>query len=174
MRVERIAKARRRRVLVISRDERVGKWFRFVLGGLNRGLPTTVVSDLGSALRALKRLRPRVVILVEESPEKTDDRLMLLEALLLLEKQSRENTLAILYSPADGQLRVYHSVYRPSVNREDVAEVVLDSLRCPLFGCEEEEVPGFPKDCRFLPLLLPGEALGAGRSKAAAQEQGAG
>ncbi len=160
--VDRIARARRRRILVISRDEQVGKGFRFLLGGLNRGLPTTVVSDLASAVRALKRLRPRVVILIEESPARTDDRLMLLRALLLIEKQSRENTLAILYSPTDGRLTMYHNVYHPRVNREDVARVVRDSLHCPLFGSVEEEVPGIPEDCRFLPLMRKGAAVAAG------------
>jgi len=45
----------RRHVLVISRNEQIGRWFRFAIGGLRTGLPTTVATDLDKGLLAMKR-----------------------------------------------------------------------------------------------------------------------
>ncbi|MBI4400520.1 MAG: hypothetical protein HY581_02670 [Nitrospirae bacterium] len=152
----------RRPILVISRNERAGKWFRFMLGGRRTGLPTTVTTDLEEGIRALKRLHPRVVIFVDEGLGKTDDRLMLLEALLLIEKQSQQNTLALLYDLTDGRLTMYHNVHLPRVSPEDVAHAATETVSCPLFGYAEEAAPGFPKDCHFLPLMVRGAAHAAG------------
>lgn len=152
----------RRRILVISPNEQVGNWFRFMLGGRRVALPTTVVSSLEEGLKALKRLRPMVVIFVEEGPAKVDHRLMLLQALLLLEKECGHNTLTLLYDLTDGRLTMYHNVHLPRVSPEDVARVTAETVSCPLFGYTENEAPGFPKDCRFLPLMAKGAAPAAG------------
>ena len=157
----------RRRILVISRNERVGKWFRFALGGLRTGLPTTVATDLGEGIRALKRLHPRVVIFVDEGSGKVDDRLMLLQALLLVEKQSQQNTLALLYDLTDGRLTMYHNTHLHRASLEDVALVVAETTSCPLFGYEEEAVSRFPKDCDYLSLMAKGVARAAEASPVA-------
>lgn len=152
----------KRRILVISRNEAAGKWLRFALTGRRKGLPTTVITDLGEGIRALKRLQPRVVIFVEEGVGRADDRLMLLQALLLMEKQSQQNTLAILYDLADGRLTMYHNVHLPRLSLEDVAQAAAETRFCPLFGYAEQAMPGFPKDCGFLPLMVKGAAHAAG------------
>ena len=103
---------------------------------------------------ALERLRPRVVIFVDDGASKVDDRLMLLRALLLIEEQSRQNTLALLYDLRDGRLTMYHNVHLSSVNRDDVAQAAIQTVSCPFFGAAEEPAPAFPKDCRFLPLMM--------------------
>ena len=164
-----ITPAMRRRILVISRNERVGKWFRFALGGLRTGLPTTVATDLEAGIRALKRLQPRVVIFVEEGSGKADERLMLLQALLLIEKQSRQNTLALLYDLTDGRLTMYHNMHLHRASLEDVALAAAETVSCPLFGYVEEAAPGFPKDCRFIPLMRRGAAQAAGAVPSAPQ-----
>lgn len=157
----------RRRVLVISRNERIGRWFRFAIGGLRTGLPTTVVTDLDKGLLAMKRLLPRVVIFVEDGAERDDDRLMLLQALLLIEKQSHENTLALLYDLSTGQLTMYHNIHFASLSLEDVADAAAKSVACPLFGWDEEGARGFPENCRFRPLVRKGAAHAAGAAERA-------
>ena len=148
------AKPSRRRILVITRNEQVGKWLRFSLAGLNTGLPTTVVSDLQAALPALTRLRPRVVIFVEEGPGKVDNRLMLLQALLLNERLSRQNTVAMVYSLGDSQLTMYHNIHIPRASLEDLVHAAREGRACPLFGYSDETAPCFPRDCGFLPLMV--------------------
>lgn len=145
----------RQRILVISQNAQVGNWFRYRLSGRRIGVTTTVVADLESGIRALKRLQPRVVIFVDEGSQKVDERLMLLQALLLIEKQSRQNTLAILYDLASGRSTMYHNVHFPQVSLEDVALAAAETSSCPLFGYTDEAL-GFPKDCRFLPLMVKG------------------
>ncbi len=159
----------RRRILVITRNEQAGNWFRFMLAGLRTGFPTTVTTDLMEGIHALKRLRPQVVILVDDGACKADDRLMLLQALLLIEQQCRQNTLALLYDLRDGRLTMFHNVHLPHVNREDVAQVVIQTVSCPFFGAIEESSPAFPKDCRFLPLMVK-EAVPAATATDAAAE----
>jgi hypothetical protein len=144
----------RRRILVITRNEEVGNWFRFTLAGLRIGFPTTVTTDLMKGILALQRLRPRVVIFADDGASKVDDRLLLLRALLLIEEQSRQNTLALLYDLRDGRLTMYHNVHLSHVNREDVAQAAIQSISCPFFGAAGEPSPAFPKDCRFLPLMM--------------------
>lgn len=151
----------KRRILVISQDERIGRWFRFMLSGRRTGLPTTVVTTLQAGIRALKRLHPRVVIFVEDRSRRADDRLMLLRALLLIEEESHENTLAILYDLVDGRLTMYHNIHVPRVSLDDIARSAAETPFCPLFGYTEEAVPGFPKDCRFLPLMYKGAVQAA-------------
>jgi hypothetical protein len=141
-----------------------------MLGGRRTGLPTTVVADLDQGLRALKRLRPRVVIFVDGGASKVDDRLMLLQALLLIEKQSQQNTLALLYDLADGRLTMYHNIHFPRVSPDDVAQAAAETVSCPLFGYVEESASGFPKDCRFLPLMIRGAAQAAGTAPCAPQD----
>ena len=153
------ARRLRRRILVITRNEEVGNWFRFTLAGLRTGFPTTVTTDLMKGILALERLRPRVVIFVDDGASKVDDRLMLLRALLLIEEQSRQNTLALLYDLHDGRLTMYHNVHLSHVNRDDVAQAAIQTISCPFFGAAEESAPAFPKDCRFLPLMLKEAAL---------------
>ena len=145
----------RRRILVITRNEQVGNWFRFKLAGLRIGFPTTVTTDLMEGIRALERLRPRVVIFVDDGACKADDRLMLLRTLLLIEEQSRQNTLALLYDLHDGRLTMYHNVHFQRVSLEDVALAAAETSSCPLFGYTDEAI-GFPTDCRFLPLMIKG------------------
>lgn len=140
----------------------MGEWFRYILGGRNSGLTTTVVADLQQAIRALKRTRPHVVLFVEEGAEKVDDRLLLLRALLLIEEQCHQNTLTILYNPAEDRMTMYHNVYFPRVKQLDVAMAVKEGANCPLFGDVEEETAGFPKDCCFLPLMTTCVAHPAG------------
>ncbi len=157
----------RRRILVITRNEEVGNWFRFKLAGLRTGFPTTVTTDLMKGILALERLRPRVVIFADDGASKVDDRLMLLRALLLIEEQSRQNTLALLYDLRDGRLTMYHNVHLSRVSCEDVAHAAIQTVSCPFFGAAGESSSAFPKDCRFLPLLLKETALAvpaAGRS----------
>lgn len=157
----------RRHVLVISRNERIGRWFRFAIGGLRTGLPTTVVTDLDKGLLAMKRLLPRVVIFVEDGAERDDDRLMLLQALLLIEKQSHENTLALLYDLSTGQLTMYHNIHFASLSLEDVADAASKTVACPLFGWDEEGARGFPENCRFRPVVRKGAAHAAGAAERA-------
>ena len=157
----------RRHVLVISRNEQIGRWFRFAIGGLRTGLPTTVVTDLDKGLLAMKRLLPRVVILVEDGAERDDDRLMLLQALLLIEKQSHENTLALLYDLSTGQLTMYHNIHLASLSLEDVADAAAKTVACPLFGWDEEGARGFPENCRFRPVMRKGAAHAAGADERA-------
>jgi hypothetical protein len=152
----------RRHVLVISRNERIGRWFRFAIGGLRTGLPTTVVTDLDKGLLAMKRLLPRVVIFVEDGTERDDDRLMLLQALLLIEKQNRQNTLALLYDVASGGITMVHHAHLQHVRPEDVAAVAAETVHCPLFGWDEEGARGFPENCRLRPLMRKGAAHAAG------------
>lgn len=160
----------KRRVLVISRNERVGEWFREILGGRRSGLTTTVVADLQEALRALKRTRPHVVLFVEEGPEKADDRLMLLRALLLIEEQCHQNTLTILYNPAEDRMTMYHNVYFPRATQLDVAMAAQEGARCPLFG-DVNDVDAveqaYPADCPYVPVMTRGAALAALAAKAA-------
>lgn len=153
----------KRKILVISRNEEVGKWFRLVLGDRKSGRTTTVVADLQQAIRALKRTRPHVVIFVEAGPEKVDDRLMLLRALLLIEEQCHQNTLAILYDLAEGRMTMYHNVHFPHVSQLDVAMAAREGASCPLFGDVdiEEATSAFPKDCHFLPLMTKHPAVAA-------------
>lgn len=161
----------KRKILVISRNERVGEWFRDFLGGRNSGLTTTVVADLQEALRALKRTRPHVVLFVEEGPEKADDRLMLLRALLLIEEQCHQNTLTILYNPAENRMTMYHNVFFPHANQLDVAMAAKEGAHCPLFGDLEDvdaAESAFPVDCPYLPVMTRGAALAALAAKAAA------
>jgi hypothetical protein len=157
----------RRHVLVISRNEQIGRWFRFAIGGLRTGLPTTVVTELDKGLLAMKRLLPRVVIFVEDGAERDDDRLMLLQALLLIEKQSHENTLALLYDLSTGQLTMYHNIHFASLSLEDVADAAAKTVACPLFGWNEEGARGFPENCRFRPLVRKGAAHAAGAAEKA-------
>lgn len=157
----------RRHVLVISRNEQIGRWFRFAIGGLRTGLPTTVVTDLDKGLLAMKRLLPRVVIFVEDGAERDDDRLLLLQALLLIEKQSHENTLALLYDLSTGQLTMYHNIHFASLSLEDVADAAAKTVACPLFGWNEEGARGFPENCRFRPLVRKGAAHVAGAAEKA-------
>lgn len=157
------ARRPRRRILVITRNEQVGNWFRFTLAGLRTGFPTTVTTDLMEGIRALDRLRPRVVIFVDDGASKVDDRLMLLRTLLLIEEQSRQNTLALLYDLRDGRLTMYHNVHLSSVSREDVAQAAVQTVSCPFFGASEESLPSFPQGCRFLPLMMK-EAASAVRA----------
>lgn len=157
----------RRHVLVISRNERIGRWFRFAISGLRTGLPTTVVTDLDKGLLAMKRLLPRVVIFVEDGAERDDDRLMLLQALLLIEKQSHENTLALLYDLSTGQLTMYHNIHFASLSLEDVADAAAKTVACPLFGWDEEGARGFPENCRFRPLVRKGAVHAAGAAERA-------
>ncbi len=144
----------RRRVLVITRNEEVGNWFRFTLAGLRTGFPTTVTTDLMKGILALERLRPRVVIFADDGACKVDDRLMLLRALLLIEEQSRQNTLALLYDLRDGRLTMYHNVHLSRASLEDVAQAAIQTVSCPFFGAAGETSPVFPKDCRFLSLMM--------------------
>jgi hypothetical protein len=148
----------RRRILVISRNESVGRRFRFLLGGLRVGLPTTVVTDLEEGLRLLRRWQPRVVIFADEGGDHVDDRLMLLRALLLIEQEGLRNTLAILYNLTDGRVTMYHSAHLQRVGLEDVARLAADTVTCPIFGCDEPSKPAFPQDCRFLPIMVKGTA----------------
>lgn len=143
-----------RRILVITRNERIGRWFRFAIGGRRVGFPTTVTTDLEQGIRALRRLHPRVVIFVEEKPGAVDERLMLLRALLVNEEHGGANTLAILYDLADGGMTMYHSARVTRVGLEDVARTAAETVACPLFGAAEDAVPGFPTDCRMLSLML--------------------
>lgn len=159
----RATRRRRRRILVITRNEQVGNWFRFKLAGIRIGFPTTVTTDLMEGIRALERLRPRVVIYAGDGVCKADDRLMLLRTLLLIEEQSRQNTLALLYDLRDGRLTMFHNVHLSHVNREDVAQVAIETVSCPFFGASEESSPAFPKECRFLPLMMK-EAMQAATS----------
>jgi hypothetical protein len=162
----------KRKILVISANEPAGKWFRFALGGRKTGMSVTVVADLHEAIRALKRSKPNVVIFIEERPETTDDRLMLLRALLLIEKQSRQNTLAILYDLADGGMTMYHNIHFPQAGQEDVALAAREGVRCPLFGYLEEAAPVFPPDCGFLPLMAKSARLAAGAANGMAEVPG--
>jgi hypothetical protein len=157
----------RRHVLVISRNERIGRWFRFAIGGLRTGLPTTVVTDLEKGLLAMKRLLPRVVIFVEDGVERDDDRLLLLQALLLIEKQNRQNTLALLYDVASGGITMVHHAHLQQVRPEDVAAAAAETVHCPLFGWDEEGAQGFPENCRFRPLMRKGAAHAAGAAEKA-------
>lgn len=152
----------RRRILVISRNERMGNWFRFMLAGLRTGMPTTVASDLGAGLRAMKRLRPKIVIFADEETGKDDDRLMLLQALLVLERQNAENTLALHYDLSEGRLTMYHNVRFPRVSPEEVVKVAVETASCPLFGCGQNQASEFPHDCRFFPLVADKEGAVAG------------
>ncbi len=155
----------KRRVLVISRNEEVGEWFRGVLGGRKSGQTVTVVGDLQPAIRMLKRTSPHVVIFVEEGPERDDDRLMLLRALLLIEEQCHRNTLAILYDLAENRMTMYHNVHFPQVNRLDVAMAAQEGARCPLFGDAEEAdvaAQAYPADCPYLPIGTAGMGAGCG------------
>jgi hypothetical protein len=142
-----------------------------MLGGRRTGMPTTIVTDLEKGIRALKRLRPRVVIFVEEGAEKIDDRLMLLRALLLVEEQGRQNTLALLYDLVEGRLTMYHNALLPRVSAEDVVQAAVETVACPLFGYADETAPGFPKDCRFLPLMMKGAAQAAGAAPASVKDR---
>lgn len=157
----------RRHVLVISRNEQIGRWFRFAIGGLRTGLPTTVVTELDKGLLAMKRLLPRVVIFVEDGAERDDDRLMLLQALLLLKKQNRQNTVALLYDMASGEITMVHHAHLRQVRPEDVAEAAAETVACPLFGWDEEDARGFPDNCRFRSLMLKGAAHAAGADERA-------
>lgn len=143
----------RRHVLVISRNEQAGRWFRFAIGGLRTWLSTTVVTDLNKGLLAMKRLLPRVVIFVEDGTERDDDRLMLLQALLLIEKQNSQNTLALLYNMASGRITMVHHAHLQHVRPEDVAAAAAKTVACPLFGWDEEGARRFPENCRFRPLM---------------------
>ena len=144
----------RRPILVISRNKEVANWFRYMLAGRRTGLPTTLVATLEEGLRTLRISRPRVVIFVDDGAGKADGRLMLLQGLLLIEKQSQQNTLAILYDLAEGRLSMYHNAHCSRVSLEDVAQAAAETVSCPLFGYDEETAPGFPRDCRFNPLML--------------------
>jgi hypothetical protein len=150
----------RRHILVISRDEQLGRWFRYMLAGRRTGLPTTVATDLETGLRALRRLRPRVVIFVSDH-ENPDDELMLLRVLLLIQQRGDQNTLALLYDPQHDRLTMYHNVHLRGVRREDVATTAVDTVSCPLFGYQEETRSDYPKDCHYLPLLIRGAAVAA-------------
>jgi hypothetical protein len=152
----------RRHVLVIARNEQIGRWFRFAIGGLRTGLPTTVATDLEKGLLAMKRLLPRVVIFVEDGAERDDDRLMLLQALLLLKKQNRQNTVALLYDMASGGFTMVHHTHLQQVRPEDVAAAAAETVVCPLFGWDEEGDRGFPENCRFRSLMRKGSAYAAG------------
>lgn len=149
----------KRKILVISRNEQLAKWFRYMLGGRRKWQMTQVVADLQHGIRTLKRSYPHVVIFVEEGPEKADDRLMLLRALLLIEEQSQQNTLAILYDRAASRMMMYHNVHVAGVNQWDVALAAQEVASCPLFGSFDAPGHGFPKDCHFLPLLSMGKAV---------------
>jgi hypothetical protein len=131
-----------------------------MLGGRRTGFPTTVVTTLDKGLQALRRLHPKVVLLADVGAHKVDDRLMLLRTLLLLEEKRSWNTLALLYDLTDGRLTLYHNVHLPRVSPEDVAQAVVETVACPLFGPADET--RFPQDCRFLPLMAKSVALAAG------------
>jgi hypothetical protein len=146
----------RRHVLVISRDEQIGRRFRYLLAGLRIGFPTTVVTDLTDALAALKRLHPRVVIFVAEDGGSADQQLLLLRSLLLLGEQRDGDTLALLYDPVHDRLAMYHHTHLSGVHSEDVARVAAETVSCPLFGCEEERLASYPQGCHFLPLAASG------------------
>ncbi len=148
------AKPGRRRILVISPNAQVGNWLRFSLAGLHARLPTTVVSDLQSALRALPRLQPEVVIFVEPGPGKVDQRLMLLQALLITEKLSKKNTMALVYNLGDHQLTMYHNIHISDASLEDLVLAAKEGRECPLFGYSDETASCFPRDCGFLPLMV--------------------
>jgi hypothetical protein len=150
----------KRRILVISRNEQMGNWFRFMLAGLRTGMPTTVTSDLREGLRAMKRLRPKIVLFVDEGKGmgKDDDRLMLLQAILLLERQNMQNSLALHYDLADGRLTMYHNVRFPRVTPEEVVKVAVETASCPLFGCGQKPASEFPQGCGFSPLVADKEA----------------
>jgi hypothetical protein len=49
---------------------------------------------------------------------------------------------------------MYHNVHLSRVSREDVAQAAIQTVSCPFFGAAGESSPAFPKDCRFLPLLM--------------------
>lgn len=144
----------RRRILVITRNKEVGNWFRFKLAGLRIGFPTTVKTELMEGILAIQRLRPRVVIFADDGASKVDDRLLLLRALLLIEEQSRQNTLALLYDLRDGRLTMYHNIHLSRVSREDVAQAAIQTVSCPFFGAAGESSLAFPKDCQFLSLMM--------------------
>ena len=161
----------KRKILVITGNERMGKWFRDFFGGRKSGLTTTVVADLQEAIRALKRTRPHVVLFVEDGPEKVDDRLMLLRALLLIEEQCRQNTLTILYNPSEERMTMYHNVHFPRANQLDVAMAAKEGAHCPLFGDLEDmdaAESAYPADCPYLPVVTRGALLAALTAKAAA------
>jgi hypothetical protein len=149
----------RRHILVISPNEQLGRRFRYLLAGLRIGFPTTVVTDLAMALPVLKRLRPRVVIFVAENGGKADDQLMLLRTLLLLGEHGHDDALALLYDPGRDRLTMYHNIQLSGLRPEEVAQAVVKTVSCPLFGCEEERRADYPKDCRFLPLAVRNAAL---------------
>jgi hypothetical protein len=151
----------RRRILVISRNEQIGRWFRFMLSGLHIGLPTTVVSDLEAGIRALTRLHPHVVIFVDEGNGTVDDKLMLLQALLLIKPPYGQNTLALLYDLRDGRFTMYHHASCGRTRLEDVARAAAETVNCPLFGYAQEEAERFPAHCRFRELMAKGAPLRA-------------
>ncbi len=168
LRTVRRGRTLRRHILVISRDEQLGRRFRYLLAGLRIGFPTTVVADMAAALPVLKRLRPRVVIFVAENGGKADDQLMLLRTLLLLGEQGDDDVLALLYDPGRDRLTMYHNIQLSGLRPEDVAQAVVETVSCPLFGCEEERRAGYPKDCPFLPFAITNAALAVeslGKSK---------
>ena len=159
------------RVLVISEDESLGRWFRYAFAGRNSGVRTTVVPDLSAALKALRQLRPGVVIFVERGPTRSDERLRLLQAVLLLDQQRDGSTLAVLYSVADGRATLYHDLsLSQHIEPKDVAEVVRNSLCCPLFRGVGDARSAFPEDCHFMPVLLRGAAGGLGAAQGSAVE----
>jgi len=125
-----------------------------MLGGRCLGLPTTGVATLEEALRALKRLHPRVVIFVTDKSARVDDRLMLLRALLLLEENGCDNSLAILYDQAEGQCTLYHNTNLSGLSPEQVARAAAETVSCPLFGSADVAPDMFPKDCHYLPLAV--------------------
>jgi hypothetical protein len=131
---------------------------RSLLAGRHTGLPTTVVGDLSEGLRALTRLRPAVVIFVDDGASRADDRLMLLRALLLLEEQAQHNALVLVYDLGNGRLSLYHNVRIPRMEWEDLARVVVDSRACPLFGYSDDLAKSFPRNCRFLSTMARGSS----------------
>jgi hypothetical protein len=102
-----------------------------------------------------------VVIFVAENGGKADDQLMLLRTLLLLGEQGDEDALALLYDPGRDRLTIYHNSHLSGVRPEDVAQAVIETVSCPLFGCEEERLSCYPKDCRFLPLAVTNATVAA-------------
>lgn len=156
-----------RTVLIISRSERVGQWFKTLLAGGEPGESVTLVADLAKGLRELKRSRPAIVVFVAEGPKKGEDQLSLLQTVLLAGKRSRSNTLVILYDLADGEMTMYHRIPVAYASGRDVANAVRKAPQCPLFGYCEEAVPEFPQDCGLLPLMAKSAALAA---KVAGQE----
>jgi hypothetical protein len=150
-----------RKTLIISRSERVGEWFRMLLGGGEARGTITLVADLAKGLRELKRCPPGIVVFVAEGPKKRDDQLRLLQALLVTGKRSRSNTLVILYDLADGEMTMYHRIPVAYASGRDVADAVRKAPQCPLFGYCEEAVTEFPQDCGLLPLMAKSEALAA-------------